>query len=175
MRPRRYLGAFLVTAGITLAVDLATKAVVTAVFALHEDHAVVGDWVRLTYVRNSGAAFGMFAGGRWPLVAAAVAAVTAVLFLMLRRPVRLAAAVPLGLVAGGAVGNLTDRLRLGEVVDFINVGVGPHRWPVFNCADTAVTVGVILLALALVRGERLSWASEQEDSGASLASPGDGG
>ena len=57
----------------------------------------------------------------------------------------------MALILGGALGNLVDRLRTGQVIDFINVGIGPHRWPVFNVADSAVTVGVIWLALGLAR------------------------
>jgi len=166
---------FLLITALTLVADVATKAVVTANLSLHDDHAVVGDWVRLTYIRNAGAAFGLFQGGRWPLVVAALAAGGLVLTIMWRRPVRRAAAVPLGMVLGGAVGNLIDRLRLGEVIDFINIGVGEHRWPVFNVADSAVTVGVLLLAVVLVRSERLTPASPQEDSHADLATPGNPG
>ena len=58
----------------------------------------------------------------------------------------------LGLVAGGALGNLVDRLRLGEVIDFLDIGVGDrYRWPTFNLADAAVTIGVLLLVLWLGR------------------------
>jgi len=172
--PRRHLGVFLTSALIVLTLDVVTKAWISAMFTLHEDRAVLGEWLRLTYVRNSGAAFGLFSGGRWPLIVAAGGASVAVAALMSLRPVRLAAAIPLGLVLGGALGNLIDRIRIGEVIDFINMGVGEHRWPVFNLADTGVTLGVALLALALIRGGGPSWAPPREESGAGLASPGDG-
>jgi signal peptidase II len=58
----------------------------------------------------------------------------------------------LGLILGGALGNLYDRLRLGEVIDFVDVGFATHRWPVFNIADVAVTLGVFLLLLDYLRG-----------------------
>jgi signal peptidase II len=65
-----------------------------------------------------------------------------------RKPSRV---VPLGLIFGGAFGNLIDRMRSGEVVDFLDVGIGHARWPVFNVADSAVTVGVLILALSYLR------------------------
>ena len=110
----------------------------------------------LTLVYNRGAAFGLLsglAGGNWLLVGVAVVAVGAALWLLAgpggrRTGVRLA----LGLVIGGALGNLIDRLRLGMVVDFIDWHLGPYHWPAFNLADAGISVGCLYLALLLVRG-----------------------
>ena len=107
---------------------------------------VAGDLVRLTYIHNPGAVFGLTFGGR-PLQLAlsllALGLVVAVLRKTSAGEVR--AQVGLSMVLGGALGNLIDRFRLGEVIDFLDVGIGGLRWYVFNVADAFVTVGVFLL------------------------------
>ncbi len=111
---------------------------------------VAGPVLAFEYVENRGAAFGLFTGQtEVVLIAALVAAIILVSGL-----IRLAArstlvAVGLGLVAGGALGNLIDRVRLGYVVDFVAVGV----WPKFNVADTAITIGLLLLGWYAVIGQ----------------------
>lgn len=140
------------TAAVVLALDLVTKLV--AANGLEAGHSipVIGDFLRLTLVHNSGAAFGLFPGSRGPFVAFSIAAIGLILLLYLRLPGRsrleLAA---MGALLGGALGNLVDRLRAGVVVDFIDIGLGTLRWPVFNVADIAVTGGVVLLLLGVAR------------------------
>jgi signal peptidase II len=149
-------GYFLVSVAV-LFLDQWSKGVVTRAFAPHESREVFGQLFLLTYVRNSGAAFGLFANFESTLKSAflnsvAVAAFLAVSFYAFRshfRSVRLQ--VGLALVLGGAVGNLVDRVRFGYVVDFLLFGVGGHYWPAFNVADSAICVGVGLLALDMVR------------------------
>jgi signal peptidase II len=139
-------------AAAVLVLDFATKAWATSALQFSPPRRLLGDLVRLTYVRNSGVAFGIGAGLPFPYYLFSLAAIAAILYIVFRRPeqgsVRLFA---LSLILGGAVGNLVDRLRAGEVVDFIDVGWGHLRWPVFNVADSAVTVGVVLFALAWPR------------------------
>ena len=147
----QYRSVFFLIAVLVFAADMATKAAVSSKMVLYQSIPVIGDWVKLTYIHNSGAAFGMFQGGRWPLIAVSVAAAVLVTVMALRGRSKLSLVIPLGLILGGALGNLVDRIRLGEVVDFINVGIGTHRWPVFNVADSAVSVGVVWLALVLSR------------------------
>ena len=119
----------------------------------HRPHDVIGEWVRLTLVYNRGAAFGLHLGpySRWIFLILSIGA----LYILSRlyrttRPrdwIRLAS---LGLVCGGAVGNLIDRIRHGMgVVDFLDIGIGDMRWPTFNVADIAVSTGAFLLAWAL--------------------------
>ncbi len=117
-------------------------------------HEVVGSVLQFTLAYNSGTAFGFFPG---PAARVAVAllslAALAGLFGIYRRaaPGDRALALALGLVAGGAVGNLADRVRAGRVVDFIDAGVGPVRFWTFNVADLGLTVGALLLVALLAR------------------------
>lgn len=132
-----------------LFVDQLTKAWVRASMTLNETIPIVGDMVRLTYIHNEGAAFGLSIGAhssRVFLVLATVASVL-VLYLLLTAPrnERLQR-VALALILGGAIGNIIDRIRWSMVVDFIQVGIAGHYWPIFNVADSAVTIGAVLLA-----------------------------
>ena len=137
---------------------------------------VLGDWLTLQLVYNPGAAFGISVGqhSRWVFLGLAVIALV-VLGSMVRqtRPgdvVRLSA---LGLVCGGAVGNLIDRVRSARgVVDFIDVGIGAHRWPTFNVADMAVSVGAVTLAVVLwLEGRSAEDGVPAEHSSAAEAAP----
>jgi signal peptidase II len=133
-----------------LVTDIVTKRVIVATMTPHEVRRVVGDYARLTYIHNPGAAFGLFPGSRWPLIVISVAAIVVVVVVALRHRTRTITLIPLGLILGGAVGNLIDRVRLGQVVDFIQIGIPPHYWPVFNAADSAVSIGVVWLAIGLL-------------------------
>ncbi|HEY8486634.1 MAG TPA: signal peptidase II [Limnochordales bacterium] len=145
--------AWVAWAALVLAADQLSKAAVQARLAVGESVLLAGGWVRLTHLRNSGAAFGLFSGQQ-ALFVVATGAVVALAVLWSCR----AAASPaspgrgvsagLGLASGGAVANLADRLRHGAVVDFIDV----RLWPVFNVADAAIVVGVALLAWRLLVG-----------------------
>jgi signal peptidase II len=143
--------------------DQVTKSIATARLLLSDPVPVFGDVVRLTLVHNTGAAFGLFPGSRLPFIAVSIVAIAVVLYLYTRDAYRgIPQRVLLGCILGGAIGNLVDRVRLGWVGDFIDVGVGATRWPVFNVADSAVTVGVILLAWYLAREGRA--APDAEDA-----------
>jgi len=110
----------------------------------------------IVHVHNTGAAFGLFQGYSFALTIVAIIGIIIILFLALSFSSRLPflsswlGKLSLGLMLGGAVGNLIDRLRLGYVTDFIDVGF----WPAFNVADSAVTVGVLIFAYALLRSLR---------------------
>jgi signal peptidase II len=109
---------------------------------------VIGDLVRFSYVRNSGVAFGLFADRGMPFGWVSLVALGIVLWLAFRPSARRwPRPVALGLILGGATGNMIDRVRWGSVVDFIDVGFGTFRWWVFNVADSAITVGVVLWAV----------------------------
>jgi signal peptidase II len=134
-----------------VAVDQLTKAAVTAGLGPGSATSrldILNERVALEYAENRGVAFGLFAGFG-PLLIVAASAVLVVVIAQFRRAGNPTVwqTVAIGLIAGGAVGNLLDRIRLGYVVDF--VAVGP--WPNFNVADSAVTVGVVMLLFMWAR------------------------
>lgn len=142
-------------AGVILAVDFVTKRWATETLAGRPPVEVIGEYVRFTYTRNSGVAFGLGAGVKFPYAIFSIAAAAIILYLFAARRVPgLTRQVALALILGGALGNLVDRLSTGEVVDFIEVGWDRWHWPVFNVADSAVSVGVVLFALAWSRKDR---------------------
>ncbi len=130
--------------------DQLTKYIVQQTLALHSSIPVIGEYVRLTYIHNPGAAFGIMPGNRWVFLVLSFVACGVMIYYFYALPSgekwgRLAL---MGII-GGAVGNLIDRIRFGEVTDFVDVGLDTLRWPVFNVADMAVTIGVAILFLRL--------------------------
>jgi len=149
-----------------VALDLWTKQWASRTLVYHQPIEVLGPFVRLTYTRNSGVAFGLGAGVPLPYYLFSIAAVAVILYLFVRqRVVGRARQIALTLILGGAIGNLVDRVRWGEVVDFIEIGYGRWHWPVFNLADSAVSVGVVLFAL--------TWPRRHEPAGPTSAGVGD--
>jgi signal peptidase II len=131
-----------------VALDQWAKYWATHNLAFREPIRVVGELVQLTYTRNSGIAFGMFAGQSFPFYIFSVVASLAVVWLWARHErLPMVRQLSLALILGGAVGNLIDRVRFGEVTDFILLSWRGHDFPVFNVADVCVTCGVILFAL----------------------------
>lgn len=130
-----------------LAADQATKALVRADLAVGERRDVVA-FLDLVRVRNTGVAFGAFAGGGAIVLALVVAALAALAAYFATHATRPLAWLPTGLLLGGSLGNIVDRARDGAVTDFLKV---PH-WPAFNVADIAITVGVMVLVWVLERG-----------------------
>ena len=137
-----------------LALDQASKYIISTSLAFNESWNPIPElypYIRLTHWRNSGAAFGIFPnlGGAFLIVA--VAATLGIIYYArsLNSDSPLLLRVSLGLMLGGALGNLIDRVRFGYVVDFVNLG----WWPVFNFADSAVVIGVLLLAWHLSRAQ----------------------
>jgi signal peptidase II len=107
---------------------------------------VVDGWLAVEYTQNRGAAFGMLSGLAPILIAASFAILTGLVLLYMRQATPAVwLTVAIGLISGGALGNLFDRVRLGHVVDFLSVG----PWPNFNIADSAITVGVLILVWGL--------------------------
>jgi len=154
-RPLARLAALYGTAAAVLAADQLTKQLVVSNLAGRPPVRVIGSFVELRYTTNSGGAFSLLTGA--PLFFAAMAIVIiAGIVHAARRAQGLPVLLVLGLVLGGALGNLADRLFRGdaafsgEVVDFVKVGI----WPVFNLADSCIVVGGLLLAFLLGRSER---------------------
>jgi signal peptidase II len=157
---------FAAAAALILALDAVTKYLAESFLGDGRTVSIVGDWVRLHLVFNRGAAFGLHLGpySRWIFLAIAVVAIVLLVRFSRSAPVgdRMRQ-LALGLVAGGAAGNQVDRIRTARgVTDFLDVGIGIHRWPTFNVADSGVTCGAIALALSLWREDARRAASAVE-------------
>jgi signal peptidase II len=146
---KRSLILLVAVAGSVLALDMWTKRWASETLAYRPPVEILGEFVRLTYTRNSGVAFGLGAGHRFPYYLFSIFAALVIVYLFLRQRVPSPRRqVALSLILGGALGNLVDRVSSGEVVDFIEIGWSRWHWPVFNVADSAVTIGVVMFALA---------------------------
>lgn len=153
---RRPLSQILITvASLVLIVDQFTKWLIRTNFVFGESRPVIGDIFHLTYYQNTGMAFGLMQGFSAIIAVFSIAAIGFLIYLSRRWQTekKLSKAVPisLGLVIGGACGNLIDRLVLSSVVDFLDFGFGPYRWPAFNVADICISTGVGLLVLFSAR------------------------
>jgi signal peptidase II len=145
-----------VVAVLVFALDRITKSAVDASVPLGSSVEVVGQWIRISHVTNSGAAFGLLPGGTTLLSVLSVGAVLAIVFYYRRLAAdsRLIAAT-LGMQLGGAFGNLVDRIGQGYVVDFVDVGIpGGLRFWSFNVADSSIVVGIIAVTALLWWQER---------------------
>jgi signal peptidase II len=143
----RHLAAFgraLALAALVVVVDRITKHLVVNGIAVGDEHKFVPG-VTLVHVRNSGVAFGFFSGGGALVLVLTLVALGALLVYFVLRPNRRGLWVPTGLLVGGALGNLIDRLVNGPVTDFIKLPL----WPAFNVSDMAITFGVLALLYVL--------------------------
>jgi signal peptidase II len=143
---------------LILILDQATKLFIDRSMKLYQSIPVIDGLFSITYLRNKGAAFSFLADASWRLpffILVTFVAVAAIMtaFVKLRDDQRLAA-VSLTMILSGAIGNLIDRVRMGEVIDFLDVYWKTHHWPAFNVADSAICVGVALLALDMFLEER---------------------
>jgi signal peptidase II len=155
----KYIILFATVAVMTL-LDFITKATISSTMFLHESFVVIGGFLNITYVRNPGAAFSFLADAppvfRFVFfVTVTVLAIILVLTYIIRSKIEEPfMTFALSLILSGAVGNLIDRVRIGEVIDFIDVYVGSHHWPAFNVADSAISVGAVILLLEMFRGTK---------------------
>ena len=151
---------------VLLILDQASKLYVDANFRLHETVPVIRDFFHLTYVRNKGAAFGILADNavRIPFfISVSIIALLGILWYL--KGIRDDQKLPilsLSLIFSGAFGNLIDRVRLGEVIDFLDVFWQRHHWPAFDVADSAITVGVTLLFIEMWREDHNNAAKNRE-------------
>jgi signal peptidase II len=143
----------LVTTLITLAIDQLSKAL-TRIYLPSGESVSLGGFGKIYQVRNPGTAFGIIQGRSWPLFLVSIV-VFFVLVLVLWRwggPGSAFFQAGLGLIIGGAVGNIIDRIALGAVIDFIDLGFWPMRsWPVFNFADLAIVIGVGMTLIVVIK------------------------
>jgi len=151
----RLLG--IVTA-LVLLLDQATKLYIDRTMDIHTSITVIDNFFNITYIRNKGAAFGLLANSAFRLpffIGVSLIAVVVIISVFRKlRPDQRFTALSLSLIFAGAIGNLIDRLRLGEVIDFLDVHWYSHPWPAFNVADSAICIGVALLAIDMFIEER---------------------
>lgn len=145
---------------LVVIVDQLTKLWIMNNFTLYEQQTIIPGFFNLVYVTNTGAAFGFLAGGESWLrqvffISVAIVALGVIVFAYghLKKQGRLFV-YALGLIAGGAIGNLIDRLRFGSVVDFLDFYISGYHWPAFNAADSAITIGVGLFLLGTLLQHR---------------------
>ena len=147
----------LAVALLVFVADQASKWWLIGFLAHHPGGVRIAPFFNLVMVWNHGVSFGLLGGGRdvqrWVLAGIA-AAVALALAYSLRRAVRVWHALALGLIIGGALGNAADRVRLGAVADFFDFHIGAWHWPAFNLADSAISVGVVLLLLDVLFNSR---------------------
>jgi signal peptidase II len=154
---RRRWAAFLALAAAVVVSDQATKHWIDANFTVGQPIEIVGELVRIAKTYNTGGIFGLLGDSALPLAVASVLVIGLIVFYHLRQGIRShwLLTVALGLLLGGAVGNLIDRLRLGAVIDFVDMGVGDLRWYTFNVADASISTAIVLLVLIALLGDRL--------------------
>lgn len=153
---KKNLLIFFLGAAVIIVLDQITKSAIIARFILHESYPVIDGLFNLVYVMNPGAAFGFLADASETFryiffTGVTVAAVLLIVYYLIKsNPRNLMLVGSLTLIFGGAVGNLIDRLRFGAVVDFLDVYIGSAHWPAFNVADSAITVGAILMIWEMI-------------------------
>jgi signal peptidase II len=164
VRSGRHWIVFFVLAGIIVILDQLTKAILVANLDPGEMVSVVGDVVRLVFSQNSGALFGMFHDQAILFALASLVVIGLIIAFHGQSERSLYLSIALGFLLGGAIGNMIDRLRLGYVVDFVDIGIGGFRWYTFNVADAAISTALVMLfALAFI--PRLARLGEGETSG----------
>jgi signal peptidase II len=136
--------------GIVVADQLTKAWIVANVDPVRPTH-IVGDYVRLIISHNNGALFGLFQGQAMLFALASVGVIALIVAYHARAGGSLVMSVALGLLLGGAIGNVTDRLHYGYVVDFVDAGIGGLRWYTFNVADSAISLALVLLVLVALR------------------------
>ncbi len=142
---------FFLGAAFVIVLDQITKCAITSRFFMHESYPVINGFFNLVYVMNPGAAFGFLANApeifRYIFFTSItiVALVLILYYLVKSNPQSLMLVCALTLIFAGAVGNLIDRLRFGAVVDFLDVYIWSAHWPAFNVADSAISIGAVLM------------------------------
>ncbi len=149
-----------IVAAVVIAIDQITKALVTESIARGEQVEVIGP-LKFTLTFNDGIAFGLAGGGGILVIALSMVALVALGAFIASAPDRLGTWLAGGLILGGALGNLLDRLRLGHVTDFILL----PNWPAFNVADMSITIGVVLLAWTVIRHDDSGSKQPEQDEG----------
>jgi signal peptidase II len=163
-RDRARWPIFLGLAAVIFVVDQITKAWLVSFLAPGQRVEVLGDYVRLVHSQNSGALFGLFRDQAIAFAVVSVGVVGAIIWFHRTSGRNTLLSVALGLLLGGALGNMADRFRIGYVVDFVDLGIGTLRWYTFNVADMAISGAILLLLLSTFVIDRTRPAAESPDA-----------
>ncbi len=153
-------GVFFITLLLVVGLDQISKIYISSVMSLHASYPVIDGFFSITYVRNPGAAFGFLANATpmfrslFLIIVSTAAIVMILYFLAKNRSAGMLLTFALSLILGGAVGNLLDRIRFGNVVDFLDFYIASWHWPAFNVADSAISVGAVLLVVEMFTRKR---------------------
>lgn len=146
----------LIVSGLLLFIDQLSKHYISRLLFLGQSLPLVEDFFQLTLVHNPGGAFGLFRGAS-PLFFIIASILTLILLFLFWKNLPgkdLSGRIGLGLVVGGALGNLLDRLRLGYVIDFLHLSLRGYHWPIFNFADVGISVGIIILSYKMLKKKK---------------------
>jgi signal peptidase II len=147
---------FILGATAVIVLDQITKAAIVAKFVKHESYAIVDGFFNIVYVMNPGAAFGFLANMSETFRYIFFTGITVVVILLIiyyivkSKSQNMLMVISLTLIFAGAVGNLIDRIRFGAVVDFLDVYIGTAHWPAFNVADSAISLGAMLMIWGMI-------------------------
>jgi signal peptidase II len=149
---------FVLGAAVVIALDQITKSIITSRFLLHDSRAVavIDGFFNIVYVMNPGAAFGFLASASASFryiffIGITFVAISLIIFYLVKsKPGSLLIVTSLTFIFAGAVGNVSDRIRYGAVVDFLDFYIANHHWPAFNVADSAITVGAVLMIWEMI-------------------------
>ena len=139
---------------ICILIDQVTKLIITSNFKLNASISLIDNFFNLTYVRNEGAAWSIFSGNRLFLILIGILSIILIYhFLIKNKSLKKLEIFIYGLLLGGIVGNLIDRIVFGYVIDFLDFLILGYNFPIFNLADTFIVISVFLLIIDIVRGE----------------------
>ena len=153
-------GVLFITLLLVVGLDQISKMYISSVMSLHASYPVIDGFFNITCVRNPGAAFGFLADAApmfrslFLIIVSAAAIAMILWFLAKNKSAGMLLTFALSLILGGAVGNLLDRIRFGSVVDFLDFYIASWHWPAFNVADSAISVGAVLLIVEMLRREK---------------------
>ncbi|MHB7919120.1 signal peptidase II [Staphylococcus hominis] len=152
MKKKYYIGLSLIVAIVTLMIDQLTKKIITATMNIGDSYEVIPHFLNITSHRNNGAAWGILSGkmGFFYIITLIILAVL-IIFYIKETKYNAFMQVAISLLFAGALGNFIDRLFNGEVVDFIDTNIFGYDFPIFNIADSSLTIGVIFVIIALVK------------------------
>ncbi len=166
MMKNRRIKIFIIVSVSVIIVDHITKWIIKSTMDLHQTINVIGDFFTISYILNSGIAFGLFDSNKSPvktplLIIISIVALAIILYIFFSLPKSVKmSGLAMGLIFGGAIGNMIDRIARGEVIDFLDfdfpdisikfLNIRMTRWPTFNAADSCVLVGIIILLIIII-------------------------